>query len=247
MIHGLFGKLGSGKGLQSIKKVYDELVFGFRDVVTNLPVRVVPWVNGQGQPMIGLRAYIEQEQPHLFSYEIDAMLGRLLVNEDIKQGHDLFLWRRHGTTGKWFKLEGTEPDKKGRPTQFDAELLVKRKCQPCLVITDEAWQFYPNNGGYSLDPVLPFYARQQRKLRDEWWIVTQHPDDVYEVLWKITQDFTECRNHGFERLGFFRQPSFFSTATYLSNFARGSAKKLTNLLPFWTQRAWLNVMTLRPA
>ncbi len=87
----------------------------------------------------------------------------------------------------------------------------------------EAWQFYPNNGGWSRSPILPFYARQQRKLRDEWYIITQHPTDVDSVVWNIAQDFMVCRNHGMERMGIFRQPEIFRVLTYVTNPAKGNA------------------------
>jgi hypothetical protein len=224
MIHGVFGKLGSGKGLLIIKRIADELLDGFRDVVTNVPVRVLPWVNGQGQPQIGLRAYIAEEMKGVLSEaELDGILGRLLVIEDIDKGADLFLWRRDGNTGEWFKLPATHPDEKGRPSRFDAEQIKLRNCAPVLVATDEAWQFYPNNGGWSRSPILPFYARQQRKLRDEWYIITQHPTDVDSVVWNIAQDFQVCRNHGMERMGIFRQPEIFRVLTYVTNPAKGNA------------------------
>ena len=38
MIHGVFGKLGSGKGLHVMEIIAAELISGFRDVVTNVPV-----------------------------------------------------------------------------------------------------------------------------------------------------------------------------------------------------------------
>jgi len=224
MIHGVFGKLGSGKGLLIIKRIADELLDGFRDVVTNVPVRVMPWVNGQGQPQIGLRAYIAEEMKGALSEaELDAILARLLVIEDIDKGADLFLWRRDGNTGEWFKLPTTHPDEKGRPSRFDAEPIKARSCAPVLVATDEAWQFYPNNGGWARSPILPFYGRQQRKLRDEWYIITQHPTDVDSVVWNITQDFQVCRNHGMERMGIFRQPEIFRVLTYVTNPAKGNA------------------------
>jgi hypothetical protein len=224
MIHGVFGKLGSGKGLLVVDIVAKELLDGFRDVVTNVPLRFMPWVNGQGIPQIGLRSYLIEKLGNDCSEDsADEILKRVLVIEDIDKGGDLFMWRRDGDTGEWFKLEVTKLDDKGRPERFDAAQIKTRHCAPVLCVTDEAWQFYPNSGGWARVPLLPFYARQQRKLRDEWFIVTQHPSDVDMVLWNIAQDFWVCRNHGMERMGFFRQPSMFRVIVYLSNPAKGNA------------------------
>ena len=224
MIYGIFGKLGSGKGLYVVDVIADELLHGFRDVVTNVPLRPMPWVSGQGIPQIGLRQYLLEKLGAGGSPEdADAILKRVLVIEDIEQGADLFMWRRDGDTGDWFKLTVTKTDEKGRPERFDGEEIKKRHSAPVLCITDEAWQFYPNNGGWSRVPLLPFYARQQRKLRDDWYIVTQHPTDVDTVLWNIAQVFGVCRNHGMERMGMFRQPSMFRVVFYLTNPAKGNA------------------------
>ena len=224
MIYGIFGKLGSGKGLYVIDVIAEELLHGFRDVVTNVPLRFIPWVNGQGVPQIGLRQYLVEKLGSGGSpEEADEILKRVLVIEEIDKGGDLFMWRRDGETGDWFKLTVTKNDEKGRPERFDGEEIKKRHCAPVLCVTDEAWQFYPNNGGWSRVPLLPFYARQQRKLRDDWYIVTQHPTDVDTVLWNIAQVFGVCRNHGMERMGIFRQPSMFRVVFYLTNPAKGNA------------------------
>ena len=224
MIYGIFGKLGSGKGLYVVDVIAEELLHGFRDVVTNVPLRFAPWVNGQGTPQIGLRQYLVEKLGAGGSLdEADAILQRVKIIEDIDQGNDLFMWRRDGETGEWFKLTVTKVDDKGRPERFDGEEIKKRHCAPVLCVTDEAWQFYPNNGGWSRVPLLPFYARQQRKLRDDWYIVTQHPTDVDTVLWNIAQLFGVCRNHGMERMGMFRQPSMFRVVFYLTNPAKGNA------------------------
>jgi hypothetical protein len=155
--------------------------------------------------------------------DVDDMLKRVNVIEDIDKGHDMFLWRRDGDTGEWFKLEISKHDEKGKPERFDAEPIKKRHAVPILCVTDEAWQFYPNSGGWARTPVLTFYSKQQRKLRDEWYIVTQHPSDVDISLWNIAQDFWMCRNHGMERMGIFRQPSMFRVIVYLTNPAKGNA------------------------
>ena len=223
MIHGVFGKLGSGKGLLAMDIISKELLDGFRDVVTNVPIRTVPWVNGQGLPQLGLRAYLLEKLYPLSEEDVDDILKRVKVIEDVDQGHDMYLWRRDGDTGEWFKLEVNEKDEKGRPARFDAEPIKKRHCAPVLCVTDEAWQFYPNNGGWSRAPILTFFSKQQRKLRDEWFIVTQHPTDVDINLWNIAQDFWVCRNHGMERMGMFRQPEMFRVIVYLTNPAKGGA------------------------
>ena len=225
MIHGVFGKLGSGKGLYVMDIIARELIDGFRDVVTNVPVKVLPWVNGQGIPQIGLKAYLLEKLFPLTEDEIDVILQRVKIIETEEECPDMYLNRRDGETGEWFKMAVTKTDAKGRPARFDMDEVKRRRCPGCLVVIDEAWAFYPNNGGWSRDPILNFYSRQQRKLRDECYIVTQHPTDCDEVFWKIAQDFHVCRNHGMERLGVFKQPDMFRVIVYSTNPAKGNAIK----------------------
>jgi hypothetical protein len=217
MIHGVFGKLGAGKGLAVMDMIAEELLSGFRDIVTNVPVMVVPWVNGQGIPQIGLRAYLHEKLGSASSEDVlDHIIGRLRIMLDIDDGADLYMWRRDGDTGEWFKLEVSKFNEKGLAERFDASVIKSRHCQPVMVVTDEAWQFFPNNGGWQRAPILTFYSKQQRKLKDEWFIVTQHPSDVDQTLWNIAQDFWVCRNMGMERLGMFRKPAYFSIKVYLT-------------------------------
>ena len=51
-IHFISGKPGGGKGLYCMKLILDELVKGRRPVVTNLPIKIQPWVS-DGQPGVG--------------------------------------------------------------------------------------------------------------------------------------------------------------------------------------------------
>lgn len=205
MIHFVCGKLGSGKGLVSMQVLLDELRNGDRDVVTNLPIKLAPWVNGSGQAQVGLVGYLRREYGEDFDCE-----RRILVVDDVKEGGDMWLYRRDPDRG-WFKVQ-CDYDSKGQPVSFNAEQM--KGCKPLLCITDEAWQFYPARSWQNIPRVLEFYARQQRKLRDEWYIVSQHHKDVDCLLHRVIQDFTVCRNHGMERLGIFRQPAVFRTQTY---------------------------------
>lgn len=102
----------------------------------------------------------------------------------------------------------------GKAARFDAEPVKEVKCQPVLIATDEAWQFYPAREFSKTAPIVQFYARQNRKFRDEWFIVSQSVKDVDVALQRICQDFTRCRNHAMEKMFIFRQPSVFHTTVY---------------------------------
>lgn len=210
MVHIVVGKLGAGKGLVVMRRILEEIVNGTRDIVTNVPIRLGPWVNGQKQAQMGLSAYLEREYGEAFD-----VASRLKVIDNADDCQFMFLWRRDSETNEWFKLPLEE--KEGVPARFSIEPIKARHCNPCLVVSDEAWEYFPakGSGWQTVPPVVPFYGRQQRKLRDEWYVVSQHHGDFHNVFERITQDYTVCRNHGMERLGIFRQPKVFHTVTYL--------------------------------
>lgn len=221
MIHCLYGKLGAGKGLVSMDILEREIVSGYRDIVTNLPLRLTPWVNGAGEPQLGLLAYLKGKYGETFDAE-----HRIKVIEEDDEQQLMFLWRRHPETNEWFQLKKIE--KSGVCVGFSAEEVKDIKCRPVLVINDEAWKHFPvkafgRESSVSVQPVVEFYGRQQRKLSDEWWLVTQHHDDLHHVFARIAQDHTVVRNHGMERLGIFRQPQVFRTQQYTQQ-PKGAAR-----------------------
>lgn len=218
MIHFIMGKLGSGKSLVTMGYLIQELTTGHRDIVTNLPIRTEPWVNGAGQAQTGLFAFLRKKYGQTFQAE-----KRLKIITELKEQYDMFMWRRDPETDIWFKLPVYDendkclgPCEKGwhkDAVRFDAE--PAKNCAPVMCVTDEAWQFYPARSWQKIPHLLEFYAKQQRKLGDEWYIISQHHKDVDVLLHRITQDFTVCRNHGHEKLALFRQPSLFHTMLYI--------------------------------
>jgi hypothetical protein len=218
MIYTLTGKLGAGKGLELLRIYYAEIVSGVRDVVTNLPLSFAPWVNGRGIPQLGVSAYLSRQYGEGF----DAQ-ARTLLLPNIDDGPDMFRWRRDSDTGEWFKLPLAK-DSEGNESRIDFEPIKSRACRPVLILTDEAWQFFPSGGNrWTRSPILPFYARQQRKLGDEWFIATQHVGDLDAVIIRIAQHHIVCRNHGMERLGVFKQPGVVRTVTFLTRPDRAGA------------------------
>jgi len=231
MIHCVYGKLGSGKGICLMDWQASELVTGFRDIVTTVPVRLGPWVNGAGEAQMGLTAFLNREHGETFDVE-----NRLLVVPNDVDSKLLFLLRRDPAARRvtpkylldrlssdgeprWFEDAAArgwfmcEPHlHNGRPVAFNPN--DTKGCAPLMVVNDEAWQAFPVRGGEE-SGIIDFYARQQRKLRDEWYLVTQHHDDLHCVFARIAQDHTVCRNHGKERMGVFRQPALFRTQTFL--------------------------------
>lgn len=231
MIHCLYGKLGAGKGLVTVKIVIDELANGFRDVITNLPLKLDPWVNGNGQPQMGLVAYLENK----YGWDCNVR-QRLLVVPPEELSRTMFLYRRNKDKMGQVSPNISDPDwwqkaqiygwtkladvrHEGKTIAFDTTGLDL--FNPCLVVTDEAWKFYPAKNTPDTECV-EFYGRQQRKMRDEWWLVTQHHDDLHCVFARISQDHTVVRNHGMERLGIFRQPGVFHTQEYQEVPKRGA-------------------------
>ena len=234
MIRGVYGKLGGGKGLVVVEEIATELGSGYRDVVTNVPLRLDPWVNGRGEAQKGLLAYLRAKYGDDFNAR-----ARVLVIDDVEELATLFLWRRSPHKARnlteseeprqwareaaargWFRLSTTGTG--GIESAFDAREL--EGCLPCLIVTDEAWKCYKTatlkKGG---EEIVDFYGRQQRKLRDEWSVVTQHHADLAPIFARVAQSHCVVRNHGMERLGMFRQPAVFRVRQYTSE-PKASAK-----------------------
>jgi hypothetical protein len=216
MIHCVYGKLGSGKGLYVMKRIEEELVYGWRDIVTNVPLRFAPWVNGKGVPQMGLIAYLNRQYGDTF--DASNRIKVIPADAPVEEQQMMFLWRRRREWADgedpWVKLELT---RRAEAVSFSTE--GAKGCSPLLIVNDEAWAHFPvkafgQASGATVVPVIEFYGRQQRKFQDEWYLATQHHDDLHHVFERITQDHTVCRNHGMEKIGMFRQPKKFCTKLF---------------------------------
>lgn len=197
-IHFVTGKPGGGKGLYSMKLIYDEIVGGNRPIITNLAVKLDPWLLN-GEPQIGLRGYLSKK--HGNTFDIDNRLV-LLSDEQCKE----FFRHRGGGVVADVELE------KGKVVSFDTRPAMEGG--GVLYVLDECWKFFGARDWQDTGKGVLFYASQHRKFGDDVLIVTQSSKQIDAALVRVAQDFTVVRNHGKEKLGPFRQPNVFTTSTF---------------------------------
>lgn len=216
MIHFLCGKPGGGKGLVAMREIVEELVHGDRVIVTDLPIRMGPWLRNVSlsspwgktrgekyQPEIGLLGYLREKYGDTFRADERIFL---LPEVDAKE---FYLRRYDVEKGEWVELEA-ERDDKGRVTSFD----TVRQTYGCLYVTDECWRTFGARQWQETGAGVLFYAAQHRKFGDEWFIVCQHTKQIDVALRQVAQDYWVVRNHGKLKLGVFRQPDMFSVAIF---------------------------------
>jgi len=209
-IHFITGNPGGGKGLLAVQKICDELVHDERPIITNLPVRIEPWVRvwrrfgrTHHKPEIGFRQYLLQKHGKDF-----GIRERLFFVED-EAVPEFFLWRR-GPDGKLFRLDSKSAG--GIVEEYDTTEAV-RNGGVCYV-TDEAWRFWNSRKWQKTGTGLQFYSAQHRHLGDTWYIVTQKTAQCDKALHRVAQDFSVVTNQGKLPLGMFNRPDVFTVSVY---------------------------------
>lgn len=216
MIHFLSGKPGGGKGLVAMTEIIRELTTGSRVILTDLPVRLHPWLRrvkskspwipgstDRFQPELGLLGYLQEKYGKTFEAE-----KRLRVIDDT-EAKEFFLHRMQVATAEWIKMPHIRDDK-GRVESFSTEIPT----HGTLILMDECWRTFPAREWAKTGPGVIYYAAQHRHLGDEVFFICQHTKQVECALRDLAQDFWVTKNHSKLRIGFFRQPSIFTVNVY---------------------------------
>jgi len=209
-IHFLTGNPGGGKGLLAMQKIVDELTHDERPILTNLPVRVEPWVRRWSRfgkthwkPEIGLRNYL------LKKYGRDFDVGKRVFYIADELVPEFYLWRRNGDG--LFQLKA-ERDSTGRVEEFETQKAVENG--GVCYVTDECWRFWNSRKWQRTGDGLLFYSAQHRHLGDTWYVVTQKTAQVDKALHRVAQDFSVVTNQGKLPLGGFSRPDVFTVCVY---------------------------------
>lgn len=214
-IHFLCGRPGGGKGVVAIQEIVNELVNGSRVIVTDLPLRLHPWVRCMEsrsvwnprsktvlRPEKGLLAYLQEKYGQTFHAEERIFM---LHEERAKE----FYLNRYANSGGWSELQAARDDK-DRVESFD----TRTATAPCLIVTDECWRTFGARDWANTGKGVLFYAAQHRKFGDEWFLVCQHTKQIETALRQVAQDYWLVKNHSKMRVGMFRQPDVFTLSIY---------------------------------
>lgn len=190
-IHFISGKPGGGKSLYAVKLIVEELVYGSRTVITNLPLKLPE-----------LNTYLQREHP---SKSIDLLNRVILLDDDKETGR--FWTVRPG--GVRIKCLTAEEWKDGEKPSYSAV-----NDNGVFFVIDEIHNFFNSRAWMETGRDVLFYLSQHRKLGDTVLCVTQHIGNVDKQFRSVTQDYTYLRNLTKERMGLFRLPAVFIRKTY---------------------------------
>jgi hypothetical protein len=200
------GEPGAGKSLYVMRQLVDVITSTDRPIVTNLPLKLDPWVLGD-KPQMGLRAYLEHEFGETF--DIDSRV-RFLSDEEC------FEFYRH--RGRGIDVNA-ERDAKGNPIDLDWE--AAKASGGVTYCIDEFWKFAGARDWATTGRALIAYGKQHRKLADDVWLCTHHPKDIDAAIQRIIETTVCMKNHGRMRIGLFRQPGMF-TASHFQRVPQGN-------------------------
>lgn len=192
-IHFISGKPGGGKTLYSVKLIVEELVYGTRCVITNVPLKL-------GE----LNAYLQKNYPQK-TIDLHKRV-RLFTEEEMK---GFFTIRPEGSKGprlltkeEWQR--GETPDYSGITDSGVAYFV------------DEVHIGFNARAWMETGRDVLYYLSQHRKLGDTVVCITQAIMNVDKQFRSVTQDYTYLRNLSKEKLSKFRLPSIFIRQTYSS-------------------------------
>ena len=212
MISFVTGKPGGGKGLVAMREVIAELVHGERPIITNLAIRIEPWVRigkVRGKRTVksemGLQAYLMREYGQDFNVR-----RRVHILPDDQVG-EFYLYRVDTESWKLVKSDAKR-DAAGRVVEYSTENALR--WGGVLYVVDEAWKFYGARSWQDTGKGVLFYGAQHRKLADRWLIVCQNTKQVDTALRQVAEDFWVSVNHAKKKLGVWRQPEVFQLLIY---------------------------------
>lgn len=236
-VHFISGKPGAGKSLYATKLIFEELRYGTRHVVTNVPLLV-------GE----LNAYYHEhyaDDSGWRKYAIPWWIPRWL-------GAWLFWCLPEFLALRFFPISPCDAEQRLLQPQADdicsrvhlitdeemSVFFTKRPGSTIEHIDNERWRAgvrpdysVVKDGGvlFALDEVhiafnsrawattgaeVLYYLSQHRKLGDDVLAITQAVGNVDKQFRSVAQDFTYLRNFAKETFGHFRLPSRFVRKTY---------------------------------
>ncbi|HEV2210247.1 MAG TPA: zonular occludens toxin domain-containing protein [Verrucomicrobiae bacterium] len=189
-IHFISGKPGGGKTLYAVKLIVDELVFGKREIFTNVPLHV-------GR----LNEYLQERWP---SRDCNVV-QRVRLLDDSETGR-FFSIRPGGVQVPVLSKEEWSAGKKPvYPALQDGGVMY---------VIDEVHNFFNARAWAETGRDVLFYLSQHRKLGDTVICITQAVMNVDKQFRSVTQDYTYLRNLKKESYGFFRLPGVFVRRTF---------------------------------
>jgi len=180
--------------MYAVKLMLDELRYGTRPVVTNLPLN-----------LCALNEYIQREWPEK---AVDIFARVHLLDDD--QTQEFWTYRPLGMDG-WLRIPRLTKEQWVNGEKPSYAKVMDSGVWYCI---DECHNFFNARAWIETGRDVLFYLSQHRKLGDTVVWVTQAVDNVDKQFRSVTQDFTYLRNLTKEKMGFFKLPAYFVRRTY---------------------------------
>jgi len=191
MIHFISGKPRGGKSLYAVRLVVEELVYGTRTVITNLPLKLPE-----------LNEHIQKKYPD----KLVNVVGRVIILNDDETGA-FYTVRPNGV-----RIARISKDEWKQGLKPDYSHVSDGGVFYCI---DEIHNFFNARAWAETGNDVLFYLSQHAKLGDTVICITQHIGNVDKQFRSVAQDFTYLRNLGKEKMGMFALPNLFVRKTYL--------------------------------
>lgn len=204
MIRFIAGKPGNGKSLYASWLVILELVYGNRPIVTNLALRMDPWVDGRGRARKGLVRFLEDEYGESF----DARRRVLILNDTEVKRFYAYRPLIPKLEGEPVKIHCIPVDETDNRFRFTSDL------PGCFQVIDEIHEHYGARDWQKTGREALSWASQHRRAGDEMYAITQVVANVEKQLRGVSQECVVMINHGFRMAWIFREPDFITLRVY---------------------------------
>ncbi|MFT3869859.1 MAG: zonular occludens toxin domain-containing protein [Nibricoccus sp.] len=217
-IHIGMGKPGGGKSYLALLEIIKELVEGYRNIVTNLPLDV-------GR----LNEYLQQKYPGRNFRTVERVC---LIRSDEVQSFWLVRGPKRLPVPKFSTLEKLD--------DVEAEKVMEgvEGCpQGVFYVIDEAQLKFNARKWAEIGPEALIYLAQHRKLSDRVWCITQAASNLDKQFRSVAEDFIISRNEYQARFGMFRGRGRFVARYYNEEPSRNSEPFIKRIYHLDTQGA----------
>lgn len=189
-IHFITGKPGGGKSMYGVRLILDELLYGTRPIVTNLPLKI-------GE----LNAFVQK----LAGERVVSVVDRIRILSDDETSS---FWT-YRLTGRPVEVLAKSEWSQGKLPSYSGV-----KDGGVMYVIDEVHNFFGARQWAETGRDVLFYLSQHRKLGDTVVCITQACGNVDKQFRSVAQDFTEIRNLSKIKMGLFKLPYVFMRQTY---------------------------------
>jgi len=211
------GLPGGGKTAFAVSKLIEELRETKRPIVTNMALKLQPWVDGAGKPRAGLLGILRQRFGQTFDAERriyllgDQEVKRFFAVRPLVPVED---WRRTKVLRLKPRVGGKEVEPGSEQAAKDGRFSLEKKHPGVCYFIDEAHEFFAAREWARTGKECLSWASQQRRAGDDCWLISQVVENVEKQLRGVSQECWWFVKHSFLRWSIFRHPGIITYSCY---------------------------------